>query len=164
MIDIIDPEEYYRLASTCLQMGSKIVALKAAQRGFYVQTNDLTRNFNTESNVKINLKNWSNRELWCPAFYIERIGSATGSGDSSIAGFLAAFLKGESIEKTLKYANCVGFHNLHGLDAISGIKNWQETTAIVKNKDAELIPVPLENSDWKWDKKFRLWIGSRDCR
>ena len=164
MIDIIEPEEYSRLASICLQMGSKIVALKAAHRGCYVQTNNLKRNFNTESNVKINLKNWSNRELWCPAFYIEKIASATGSGDSSIAGFLAAFLKGESIEQTLKYANCVGFQNLHQLDAISGIKNWQETTKIVNAQDAELIPIPLDKSCWNWDESFRLWVGSRDCR
>ena len=94
---------------------------------------------------------------WCPAFAIETIASATGSGDSSIAGFLAALFRGNSIEKTLKYANCVGNQNLHVLDAVSGIKNWDETTAMVESGNLKIIDLPLPHSDWQFDENFQLW-------
>ena len=164
MIDFIKPYEYTRLADNCLQLGSKIVGLKTAHRGFYVRTKKLEKYFSAKTSVIIDLQNWSDRELWCPAFFIPQIASATGSGDSSIAGFLSAFIKGESIEKSLKYANCVGYQNLHELDAISGIKNWQETTVMIADKNVKLIPVPLQNSDWEWDEKFAQWIGNKNCR
>lgn len=162
MVDYIQPEKYPHLADACLEMGAKIVALKTAHRGFYVKTGDLEKYSDQFAEIEMDCNNWSNRELWCPAFFVPKIASATGSGDSSIAGFLAALLKGESIEKTLKYANCVGFQNLHELDAISGIKNWQETTEMIADEKIELIPVLLQNSDWEWEKKLGLWIGSRD--
>ena len=164
LVDFIKPEEYYSIAETCLQLGSKIVALKASYRGLYI----LTKNLETRDDLGValpaDLKNWSNRELWCPSFQIDKIASATGSGDSSIAGFLTAYLKGESIEKSLKFATCAGFQNLHELDAVSGIRSWDETVEMVNEKNMELIAIPLENSDWGWDNELKLWVGSRDSR
>ena len=132
VVDFIQPVDYTRLAEKCLQLGSKIVVIKAAHRGVYVRTGNLENNEDFGAAPSRDKKNWSNRELWCPAFRIQKIASATGSGDSAIAGFLAAYLKGNPIEKALKYANCVGFQNLHELDAVSGIKNWDQTSAMLE--------------------------------
>jgi sugar/nucleoside kinase (ribokinase family) len=162
MIDFIEPSIYSQLAETCLKLGSKIVGLKTAHRGFYVQTKKLDKHFGIAVGVDVDPQNWSNRELWCPAYQIEKIASATGSGDSSIAGFLAAMLKGESIERALQYANCVGFQNLHELDALSGIQNWEQTTKMVINEVMKLREITLAESGWKWDEKMKLWIGKND--
>ncbi len=162
VVDFIDSGDYSRLARECIQLGSKIVALKTAHRGFYIQTDDLERQKDLGATPPKDGKNWSNRELWCPAFRVEKIASATGSGDSAIAGFLAAYLKGCSIEKTLKYANCVGYQNLHELDAVSGIKSWGQTTDILESCKLELIDCSLNSDDWKWSSEFQLWIGSQD--
>lgn len=157
VIEFIDPGEYSRLAQLCLDLGAKIVALKAAYRGFYVLTSDIIDNDIYADILLHQRENWSSRELWCPAFRIDKIASATGSGDSSIAGFLAAFLRGYPIEKTLKYANCVGYQNLHELDAVSGIKNWDETTAMVESGKTAMIDLPLPYPDWQFDDNFKLW-------
>ena len=45
---------------------------------------------------------------------MKNIASALGSGDSAVAGFLVAFLKGKSVEETIRYANVVGAQNLRG--------------------------------------------------
>lgn len=162
VIDFINPRDYSQLAEQCLQLGCKIVVLKSAHRGFYILTSDLDHSIDLGVAPPSNLKNWSNRELWCPAFHVPIIASATGSGDSSIAGFLAAYLRGYTIEKTLKYANCVGYQNLHKLDAISGIQSWEQTKTIIEHYDLELIMFPLDKHEWKWDAKHKLWIGAYD--
>jgi len=162
MIDFIDYEENSRLANRCLELGTKIVALKSAQRGFYVKTSALEKNFLAD-NSTIDLNNWSRRELWCPAFKVERIVSATGAGDAAIAGFLAAFLRGYSIEKAVKYANCIGYQNLHALDALSGIKNWETATAFIKEKNPPLIQLSLAGFGWRWSEKNKLWLGTEDA-
>ncbi|MBN2235929.1 MAG: carbohydrate kinase family protein, partial [Bacteroidales bacterium] len=105
------------------------------------------------------LNNWSNRELWCPAFRIEKIASATGSGDSAIAGFLAAYIQGYPIEQSLKYSNCVGFQNLHELDAVSGIKSWEQTSAMLESGELVKIDLSLPGDKWQWSSEFQLWNG-----
>jgi len=158
VVDFIDPKNYTRLAKTCQQLGAKIVVIKAAHRGVYVLTDDLQTRQDLGAVPPKDRKNWSNRELWCPAFRVEKIASATGSGDSAIAGFLAAYIKGYSIEKALKYANCVGYQNLHELDAVSGIKNWNQTSIMVDSRQLEMIDLRLQSDLWLWSSKFQLWI------
>ena len=162
VVDFIGAEDYTRLAEQCLQLGSKIVVIKAAHRGVYILTDYLEKRRDLGAALPKDLQNWSNRELWCPAFRVEKIASATGSGDSAIAGFLAAYLKGLSIEQTLKYANCVGYQNLHELDAVSGIKDWNETSKMLESGQLELIELPLQGHDWQWNSEFQLWTGKDD--
>ncbi len=157
VVDFIEPEDYTRLAEKCLQFGSKIVVIKAARRGVYILTDHLETRYDLGAALPKDRHNWSNRELWCPAFRVEKIASATGSGDSAIAGFLSAYVKGCSIEKTLKYANCVGYQNLHELDAVSGIKDWHETSTMLASGQLEMIDLPLQDHHWRWDSEFQLW-------
>ncbi len=163
VVDFIDPEQYCRLAEECLSLGSKIVLIKTGHRGAYIQTKDLTSDFDFGAAPPKDPGNWSQRELWCPAFRIDHIASATGSGDSAIAGFIAAYLRGYSIEQTLQYANCVGYQNLHELDAVSGIRDWDQTTAMVESGGLTPLELALPSSSWQWDQTWRLWIGQRDC-
>ena len=158
VVDFIDPADYARLADRCLQLGCKIVVIKAAHRGVYVRTGDFAKkDFGAASPNDRN--NWSKRELWCPAFLIEKIASATGSGDSAIAGFLTAYIKGYPVEKALKYSNCVGYQNLHELDAVSGIKNWDDTSVILETGKLTMIDLQLPENHWRWSPEFQLWIG-----
>lgn len=162
VVDFIEPKDYTRLAEQCLQLGSKIVVIKAAHRGVYILTGNLEASQDLGAASPKGRNNWSNRELWCPAFRVEKIASATGSGDSAIAGFLSAFIKGCSIEQTLKYANCVGYQNLHELDAVSGIKDWDETSTMLESGQLEMIALPWQDNHWRWNSEFQLWIGRDD--
>lgn len=164
VVDFIDPKDYCRLATECLALGTKIVLIKSGHRGTYILTRDLNSCQDFGAAPPKDRMNWSQRELWCPAFKIEKIASATGSGDSAIAGFLAAYLRGYSIEKTLHYANCVGYQNLHELDAVSGIKDWQETTEMLESGKLNPREIPLSANDWKWDQASRLWVGRQDSK
>lgn len=162
-IEFINHKIYDRLASEAMQMGAKVVVLKTGFRGLYLQTQDLNNHANFGKILPKDLNNWSNRELWCPAFRVPKIASATGSGDSACAGFLAAFINGCSVEQTLKYANCLGFQNLHEYDGTAGILDWDKTTEMIETADLEMIGIPkLKGEGWRWDEKCKLWIGQTD--
>ena len=135
------------------------MVLKTAHRGYYIQTKNVNDLITT---CTVDIHSWNNRELWCPAFRVSDIASATGSGDSSIAGFLAAFLNGRPIDNALKYANCVGYQNLHELDAVSGIKTWAETTDLIEKDELEMITIQLNTHNWKWEKRMKMWVGAKD--
>ena len=106
-------------------------------------------------------KNWANRELWAPAFEVDNFGSATGSGDSSIAGFLSAFLRRRNIEEALKYATCCGLENVRVLDAVSGIKTWDETDEMIK-LNMPMIDAHINSDGWTYSKEYALWVGPHD--
>lgn len=161
LIDFFTPEDYARVADAVLAMGTKMVSLKSGHRGFYVKT-AAKKTFATMGAAKpADPENWSSRELWAPAFKVESFGSATGSGDSSIAGFLTAFLRGLPIESALKYAVCLGWQNVQVLDAVSGIHTWDESTAFLK-RNMPIIDAHISSPGWRWSEKEGLWFGPKD--
>jgi sugar/nucleoside kinase (ribokinase family) len=51
----------------------------------------------------------------------------TGSGDATIAGFLAALLRDVSPAQAMNIALAVGACNVEAADALSGIRLWGDT-------------------------------------
>lgn len=159
LIDQIQPEVYTRISSKYIEMGARIVGIKCAHRGIYLRTGPEERLNNMGAAKLSNPQKWSNRELWCPAFKAENFGSATGAGDSSIAGFLAALLNNFSIEKSLKLANCLGYQNVRKLDAVSGIQSWEETLNLIENKILKIKQFKINKPGWHWDGEEEIWVG-----
>ena len=158
LIDYFDASDYSELAETFLAFGSKMVALKSGHRGFYVRTADKSKFVDMGRARPAYPDNWSDRELWCPAYHVDPIASATGSGDSSIAGFLTAFLRGETIERALKYANTVGSLNLTQLDALSGLRDWAETTALMEDRSRKLNDFQIRVPGWRYEQDLLMWV------
>jgi len=161
LIDFLTPEDYARLADTCLSMGAKAVSLKTGHRGFYLKTGEAAHFAALGAVGPGHPANWSSRELWAPAFRPPVFGSATGSGDSAIAGLLAAFLRGLRIETALKYATCLGLQNVQVLDAVSGIQSWEETTHLLQ-EDLPLLDAHIAAQGWHWSTEHGLWAGPAD--
>lgn len=157
ILDLMKGADYTQLAETFLGYGSRMVALKSAHRGWYFRAGSKEKLAGLGPARPECLDCWADRELWCPSFKVPKIASATGSGDSSIAGFLSAYLRGESVERCLQFANCVGFQNLHELDALSGIHNWKETCGMV-DSGLEQNPLDPETPGWEWDGRWRMWV------
>jgi sugar/nucleoside kinase (ribokinase family) len=161
LIDHFTVGDYSNIADAVLAMGCKMTTLKSGHRGFYVKTNS-KETFDTLGAAKPrDVDNWSDRELWAPAFEVDEFGSATGSGDSSIAGFLSAFLRGSNIEDALKYATCCGLQNVRVLDAVSGIKTWEETTQMLEEK-MPMIDTNIKSDGWNFSAEYKLWSGPND--
>jgi sugar/nucleoside kinase (ribokinase family) len=164
MIDLFEACELTALSDELLRMGGTIIGIKCGYKGFYLRTASAPRLASQISTLRGELlKNWSDRELWEPSFHVAEIASATGSGDSAIAGFLAAFVRAQSAEQTLRYACAAGAHNVQVLDAVSGIKSWEETTADIE-RGWEKRSLDISAPGWRFDKKRNLWFGPNDSR
>lgn len=161
LIDYIPPAQYSRMAGELLAMGAKVVSLKSGHRGFYLRTAAAETFAEMGAARPGDPANWAGREVWAPAFAVAHFGSATGSGDSSIAGLLAAFLRGCGIETAIRYATCCGWQNVQVLDAVSGIHPWDETTAMLE-RAMPLIDAHINEDGWRQDAASGLWFGPND--
>ena len=95
--------------------------------------------------------------MWIPCFKVLEAGT-TGSGDATIAGFLAALLRGLSIEESLRMAVAVGACNVEAVDTLSGIRSWDATLARLADGWAQQS-LDLDSPGWNFDKDCGLWRG-----
>jgi len=165
-LDALTPAIIAELGQTLLEMGAPIVGLKLGDRGLYVRTAEsarlarIGRGQIPQSRV---WATWASRELWAPCFAVQVTGT-TGSGDATIAGFLMGLLRGITLPEALAAACAVGACSVEAVDALSGIRSWDETARRIA---AGWPRVPLSlaafASGWRWDGIHQLWIGPRDA-
>ncbi|MFL7807694.1 MAG: PfkB family carbohydrate kinase, partial [Anaerolineae bacterium] len=133
-----------------------IVVLKLGERGVYLRTRgtlgDLGRG------APADLDAWRGRELWAPCFIPDKLVGTTGAGDATIAGFLAAMLRGASPERALAIAAAVGACNVEAADALSGVRPWEETLARI---DQGWERAPMHLSGWVLDEAYGVWYPSQ---
>ena len=113
------PDEIRDLADEMLQMGTGVAMVKCGCRGLYVKTANAERLSRFGAAKPADMTNWADRELWLPVYQEEKFVGALGSGDSAIAGFLAAFVRGCTIEDCLRYGNAAGSMNVTVPDGLS---------------------------------------------
>ncbi len=114
------------VAEALLELGTSVVGLKMGENGLYLRTADLKARALGRAEPQ-NLAAWSERELWSPVFSADVKGT-TGAGDATVAGFVAALLRGEGLERCLTVANAVGARSVEALDAVSGISSYEDVT------------------------------------
>ena len=160
ILENLDLNKVPDLGEKLLSFGAKIAVIKCGVKGYYVRTQRREVLEQMGAAKPADLENWSNRELHEESFHVARIAAATGSGDSSIAGFLASFLNGRSIEESIRVACAVGGQNVQVFDAVSGIKTWAETLAMIPAWKKNRLQV--EGDYWKYDPERQIRIGKRE--
>ena len=109
------------LASGFVDMGVAVAGVKCGALGYCVVTGDRDRIESMGRARPLDSDNWSGRRIWSPSYRADVIKSATGAGDSSIAGFLMSLACGQSLETAANAACAVGWQNLRAVDAFSGV-------------------------------------------
>ncbi|MBN1203014.1 MAG: carbohydrate kinase family protein [Anaerolineae bacterium] len=142
------------IAAQALNLGAGVVVLKLGDRGLYLRTGP-------DGAPHTDDPGWRNRELWAPCFQPEPLVGTTGSGDATIAGFLAAVLRDQPVEAALTSAVAVGACNVEAADALSGVRSWDETMTRIQ-AGWERQPVIINAPGWTWDAASRLWVGPHD--
>ncbi|HEX9013755.1 MAG TPA: carbohydrate kinase family protein [Anaerolineaceae bacterium] len=162
ILPLITPALLGELGAELLEMGVRVVGLKLGERGFYLRTATLDALGSFGRAHPADPQAWANHELWAPCFQVEVAGT-TGAGDTAIAGFLSAFLRGFSPEQAVSAAVAVGACNVEAPDALSGVRSWEETLARAAagwpRKDLR-----LDDPLWRWDGAAALWRGPGDWR
>jgi sugar/nucleoside kinase (ribokinase family) len=152
-------EEIISLAKEALAMGAKIVLLKMGMRGVYLRT--ATTLSELGRGAPTGLTAWASRQLWAPCFRPDVVVSTVGTGDTAIAGFLAAVLRDASPSLALNVAAATGACCVEVAGALGGVRGWEETLARIEAGWARL-PLRLELFDWVWDSSAAVWRGPAD--
>lgn len=156
--DNLTVQDMHRLGSQILDMGTAVAAIKMGTRGMYVKTAAPDRL--AKMGAAAPNTDWANRELIFPVFTPDNFKGATGAGDSSIAGFLAALLRELPIENAGITAAAVGCCNVEAPDSLGGIKPWDTTINRINNgwnKRAITVDLP----GWSLDNNS-VWHGPDD--
>ncbi len=143
--------EVSRLADFALSLGVSGLLVKMGDRGAYLRTGG--------AGIK-DRPGWEKRELYAPVFKVPAISGTTGSGDATIAGFLASVFKETGPEEALTMAVAVGACCVEAPDATSGVRPWDETTARVR-KGWEHVTTEVSEPGWR-KLPSGLWAGPKD--
>ncbi len=114
------------LAEQCMQMGAKVLLLKCGSPGLYYKTQSADILAQIGSRVELNIEDWANKEGFERSYIPQKVLSATGAGDTTIAAFLTAMLNGYSFEMCIHLAAATGASCVEAYDAISGLKSFEE--------------------------------------
>lgn len=125
--EIIDLEkDVIPLADRLLSMGCAAAIIKCGARGIYYKTTYCERFYELGHTVGANLMDFGEKSGFEEAYMPDRIVSGTGAGDTSIAAFLMAAVKGYSLEMCVKLAAAEGACCVTALGALEGLKPLEE--------------------------------------
>ncbi len=159
VLSLVTPALLSDLSDELLSLGGRVVGLKLGDRGFYLRTASETEIGAMGAAAPADPSDWADRELWVPCFKTHVVGT-TGAGDATIAGFLAALLRGLPVKDAARMAVAVGACNVEAADALGGLRSWEETEARV----AEGWPqreLTLIAPGWHHDQVHGLWEQTR---
>ena len=122
-------EEIGRLADRALSMGCLGVLIKLGDRGVYLKTGESFERIAHLADPRV----WTGREIYSPVFRVDRVAGTTGSGDTTIAGFLASLYHRLAPEVAVTMAVAVGGCSVEEPDAISGVQSWDDTRKRVES-------------------------------
>ncbi|RPJ87419.1 MAG: carbohydrate kinase family protein [Acidobacteria bacterium] len=150
------------LATELLEMGVPVVGLKLGDSGLYLKTTKAEERWqHFGASCPSNLQDWRGRELFTPCFRVNVVGT-TGAGDCTIAGFLAALLKGMTASASLIRAVAVGACNVEQADATSGIPDWSVVEERLQQGWPRVEPLVRTTPGWTYDQDSAVWRGEKD--
>ena len=139
------------LAEQMLALGPAVFALKLGDQGLYVRTARGGGVFDRWcSRLTLDARAWRDREVLAPCFRAARMAGTTGSGDSTIAGLLAALLRGEDPVTAATSACAVGACSVEAPDASSGVPPWPAVAARLAPGWARLLVTASLRGGARW--------------
>ncbi|MCR4909046.1 MAG: carbohydrate kinase family protein [Lachnospiraceae bacterium] len=127
------PEALSETAKDAMEMGAAIVMIKCGSRGLYLAAADKERLEKIPGELKKTLLPWAGRSAFIPVFVPDRILSANGAGDTCIAAFLSAILKGWTFEKCADIAAAAGAACCEHYDIVETLPNLKELKERIEN-------------------------------
>lgn len=159
---VVGPHSIVSIGRDLLAMGTKLAGLKLGSKGLYLTTCSEDA-LAALGRAKVHDPgSWANRQLWSPCFQTH-VGGTTGAGDTTLAGFLAAFLRGLPPEEAVTVACAVGACCVEAPDSLSGLKSWEETRHRIAANWLR-APLSLEMAENGFCQESRLWYGPDDAR
>jgi sugar/nucleoside kinase (ribokinase family) len=162
--DVVDLASLRRLGDQLLGMGTAVAAIKLGEQGLYVRTSASRSRVQAFCDrLSLDPGEWCDREVVSPCFRARRVAGTTGAGDCTIAGFLAALLRGEGPAQAATSATAVGASSVEAPDATSGVPPWPELAARVRAGWArDPIRIRLDDRELQPDALGTLTLSRPD--
>jgi sugar/nucleoside kinase (ribokinase family) len=151
----LTPDLVSTVSAELLELGAKIVAIKLGERGLYLRTGSRTAMETLGRARPTDWAQWADRQLWAPCFRADVAGT-TGAGDTTIAGFLSALLRGLDPYAAVTAAVAVGACSVEAPDALGGVRSWEETLERIAG-GWQRLPLQLAAHGWDWNEREQLW-------
>jgi len=141
---LVDRSRLAELGDMLIGMGAAVVAIKLGQQGLYVRTaTDAARTQAFCDRLGLPVEEWCAREVFSPCFEAREVLATTGSGDCTIAGLLAALLRGANPADAATAATAVGAFSVEAADPTSAIPPWPHVAARIE-AGWPRVPVSIE--------------------
>lgn len=160
MLERIGVETIRRLVGEALAWGAKVVVLKLGTRGIYLRT--AAHLSAMGRGTPQGLDRWEGREMWAPPFRPRQVASTVGAGDAAIAGFLAAWCRGEAPARALQMAAAAGASCVEEAGAVRGVGSWEATVQRIASGWEHLM-TRAPGLGWQWDAGEGVWRGPQDA-
>ena len=148
---VLDLGQLRVLADRVLAMGPAVAAFKLGDQGLYLRTSsDGAALERLCGALTLDQAAWRDREVLAPCFRPTRVAGTTGSGDCTIAGLLAALLRGEDPLTVATSATAVGACSVEAPDATGGIPRWYDVAARLAAGWSRLPVVPKLAAAGRW--------------
>lgn len=121
------------LADRLMDMGCKVALLKCGTSGMYYRTAHEGILAQVGSRLGLDAVQWADKEGVQPCYKADIVRSGTGAGDTSIAAFLSAVLRGKGPDQCAALAAAEGACCVTGYDALSGLKTLEELEEKINN-------------------------------
>lgn len=121
------------LADKLMELGCKVVLIKCGTSGMYYRTADANTLSAIGKRVSIDTELWADCCGVQRCFVPDAVLSGTGAGDTSIAAFLTAVLRGKSPAQCVALACAEGACCVTAYDALSGIESLEVLEARIKS-------------------------------
>lgn len=122
------------LADMLSEMGSRAVLIKCGLSGMYYRTAGIERMAAVGERLGLDAALWADKCGIQPCFKAEKVLSATGAGDASIAAYLTAVLHGKAPEDCAALAAAEGACAVTSYDALGGLKSLEELEKTVREQ------------------------------
>ena len=127
MAECIDIERDVRpLALKSIEYGCRTVLIKCGIKGMFYLTSDSGGISGIGSRLNLDLNSWSNKSGLQRCYKADEVRSGTGAGDTSIAAFLAAVMKGYEPARCVSLACAEGACCVTSYDALGGLQTLDE--------------------------------------
>lgn len=130
--------EVVPLADKLLTMGCKVILIKCGTSGMYLRTASKETLLQCGSRLELNAELWADHETVQPCFQPDIVRSGTGAGDTSIAAFLTAVLRGYRPADCAALAAAEGACCVTSYDALSGLETMDALEARISSGWATL--------------------------
>jgi len=121
----VDDSLLAQLGERMIGLGVAVAAIKLGDQGLYLRTARAGERIGAFcERLGLSAESWRDREVLAPCFEVAAVAGTTGSGDTTIAGLLAALLRGEDPADAATSATAVGACSVEALDPTSAVPSW----------------------------------------